>query len=95
MSDFVDLATEIATVVEQKNKEYGSSFDTCGEFLALLWPNGVPVERYTDMLQLVRMYDKFCRIATGAQNEDAHADLLGYALLGLRKKRRDSAQRTS
>lgn len=87
MSDFVDLAVEIATLVEEKNKQYGSSFDISGDFLKLLYPNGVKPEQYTDMLQIVRMFDKFCRIASQAPGEDPHADLLGYALLGLRKKR--------
>ena len=84
---FASLAKEIAEIVAAKNVAYGNSFDKCGDFLRLLWPNGVRPEQYTDLLQLVRMFDKFSRIASGAPGEDPHADLVGYALLGLRRKR--------
>ena len=86
-SSFASIAAEIAALVEAKNAAYGNSFDKCGDFLRLLWPNGVRPEQYTDLLQLVRMFDKFKRIASGAPGEDPHADLVGYALLGLRRKR--------
>ena len=84
---FASLAKEIAEIVAAKNVAYGNSFDVSGDFLRLLWPNGIQPNQYGDMLQLVRMFDKFKRIASGAPGEDPHADLVGYALLGLRRKR--------
>jgi len=65
------------------------SFGVAGDFLKLLWPNGVPVESYPDMLCLVRMFDKFKRIATDptALGEDPYADLVGYSLLNLARVR--------
>lgn len=84
---FHDIAAEIAALVDQKNQAYGNSFDISGDFLRLLWPDGIPPESYGDMLQIIRMFDKFCRIASRAPGEDPHADLVGYALLGLRRKR--------
>lgn len=84
---FRDIAEEIAALVEVKNAAYGNSFDVSGDFLRLLWPDGIPPESYGDMLQLIRMFDKFKRIASRAPGEDPHADLVGYALLGLRRKR--------
>lgn len=79
----------MAALVERKNKAYGDSFDDCGKFLELLWKAGVPVEAYPDMLCFVRLFDKMKRIATDpdAFGEDPREDILGYALLNVRRKR--------
>jgi len=84
---FSDIGREIGELVEEKNKAYGSSFDKCGTFLKLLYPDGVEPEQYTDMLCIVRMFDKLIRIATNkdAFGESPYRDLVGYGLLGVRK----------
>lgn len=86
---FQSIAQDVANLVAEKNEAYGSSFEVAGEFLKLLWPNGVPVESYSDMLSFVRTFDKMKRISTNPEynGEDPHADMLGYALLNLKRKR--------
>ena len=89
MTDFKALAAEVGELVTTKNEKYGNSFGKAGEFLRLLYPNGVPPEAYTDLLLVVRVFDKLMRIATakGSLGESEWQDLMGYALLGLAKDR--------
>jgi hypothetical protein len=87
---FPELATKIGNLVQEKNKAYGSSYEKGGEFLKVLYPNGVSPEQYGDMLGIVRIFDKLMRIATSYQGTeekkvDAYSDIIGYGLLGLRK----------
>lgn len=88
---FLQIATEIGTLVDEKNKAYGDSFAKTGEFLRLLYPDGIPPEKYGDALCLVRMWDKMKRIATDkdALGESPYRDIAGYALLGIRMTESD------
>ena len=86
---FTELAKDIGQLVESKNKAYGSAFDKCGDFLRVLYPEGIKPEQYKDMLCIVRVFDKLMRIATSYEGTeekkvDAYSDLMGYGLLGLR-----------
>lgn len=86
---FQELAKGIADLVTEKEKAYGSAFDKAGDFLKLLYPNGIKPEQYKDMLCVVRMFDKLMRISTSYEGTeekkvDAYSDLTGYGLLGLR-----------
>ena len=86
---FTELANDIGKLVETKNKAYGSAFDKAGDFLRVLYPDGIKPEQYKDMLCIVRVFDKLMRIATSYENTeekkvDAYSDLMGYGLLGLR-----------
>lgn len=87
MGKYKELAEQIGNLVEQKNAAYGNSFDQAGEFLKLLYPNGIPPESYGDMLCVVRIFDKLKRIATkkDAFGESPYGDIIGYGLLGLNK----------
>ena len=85
MKDFVDVATDVARLVQQKNDAYGNSFAISGDFLRLLYPKGMMPNQYDDALTFVRMFDKMCRLATSpdAFNEDPRRDMLGYAILNV------------
>lgn len=84
MKSYSEIANEVGHLVENKNAAYGSSFDKAGDFLRLLYPNGVGPGQYTDMLCVVRIFDKLMRIATnkGAFGENPYHDIIGYGLLG-------------
>jgi len=90
MTKYKELAEKIGALVDEKNKAYGNSFDQAGEFLRLLYPNGIPPEKYTDMLCIIRIFDKLKRIATkkDAFGESPYQDIVGYGLLGLDKDNR-------
>lgn len=79
---YESIGQAIGKLVDEKNKQYGDAFHKSGDFLKILYPNGVQPEQYEDMLALVRVFDKIMRIAHGNQgNENAWNDLVGYGLL--------------
>jgi hypothetical protein len=84
---FVEAATNLGHTLAEKNAAYGSSYAKCGKFLELLYPDGVKPDQYSDMLLLVRIFDKQMRIATNkdALGEDPFSDIAGYGLLGVVK----------
>jgi hypothetical protein len=86
---YENVGREIGALVDKKNQAYGSSFNNSGEILRVLFPNGIKVEQYTDMLAVVRILDKLFRIANdkNAFNEDPWQDIAGYGILGTYNKR--------
>ncbi|MBN9614227.1 MAG: hypothetical protein J0G35_01505 [Acidobacteriales bacterium] len=94
MKTLQQLGTDLGKLVEEKNAAYGSSFVVAGDFLRLLFPGGIPANRYDDALVLVRIFDKQMRIATDkdAFGESPYQDIAGYGLLGLQlhQQRKDS-----
>lgn len=87
MASFEQLGQEIGRLVDEKNKAYGDSFAKSGEFLRLLYPNGIQPDQYGDALALVRIFDKMMRIATQKEafGESPYRDIAGYGLLGVVK----------
>lgn len=83
-SKYQDIANKIGSLVDEKNAAYGNSFEQAGEFLRLLYPDGISPDKYRDMLCVVRIFDKLKRIATkkGAFEESPYQDIVGYGLLG-------------
>lgn len=94
MNKYEDLGKQIGVLVDQKNKAYGNSFGEVGDFLKILYPNGIPPESYTDALCIVRIFDKLKRIATkkDAFGESPYQDIVGYALLGTQKDNEKRAE---
>lgn len=82
------IAKEVADIVEQKNKTYGNAAGECNLFLELLYPDGVSVKDYKNMLFLVRLWDKIKRIATDkdAFGEEPEKDIIGYCLQKLKNE---------
>ena len=79
------LGFQVGNLVDEKQKAYGNSFGKAGEFLRLLYPDGIRPDQYDDVLALVRVFDKQKRIATDkdALGESPWQDIAGYALLSL------------
>jgi hypothetical protein len=94
MKTLQQLGTDLGKLLEEKNAAYGSSFAASGDFLRLLFPRGVPADRYDDALLMVRIFDKQMRIATDkdAFGESPYQDIAGYGILGvqLHQQRKDS-----
>ena len=90
LSPFESLGLEVGKLVTEKDAAYGNSFGTAPGILALLYPDGVRVEQYADLLTVVRMLDKLKRVATAKADdpEDAWVDLCGYAILRLAERRK-------
>lgn len=77
------IARAIGQLVDKKNQAYGDAFNKSGDFLKLLYPDGIKPEQYGDMLALVRVFDKQMRIATAkdALEENPWQDIAGYGIL--------------
>ncbi|KKX52579.1 MULTISPECIES: hypothetical protein [Brevibacillus] len=84
------LGSELGAFIDDRQVRYGNSFEKCGEFLKLLYPDGVRPDQYTDMLAIVRIFDKQMRLATGKNDdgETPYKDIAGYGLLGWMKDER-------
>lgn len=87
MKTFVEIANEIGSLVSEKNLAYGDSFSRCCEVMKVLYPSGIPPEKYTDALLMVRIIDKLFRIANkkDAFGESPWGDIAGYGILGCSK----------
>lgn len=86
---FESICSDLAKLLWEKRQAYGKDNLTgAGEFLKLLYPNGMKPEQYTHALLLARMFDKMSRLANGANTEDPFADLAGYAICAIELEKR-------
>lgn len=83
--DYEKLGSEIGKLITNKQAAYGDSFHKSGEVMKQLYPNGIPVSNYVDVLAIVRIIDKLFRLATDPNwgGESPWGDIAGYSLLRL------------
>ena len=91
MKNLKDISIELGSLLEEKNRSYGSAFSKSSEILKILYPVGVQPDQYTDLLLTTRILDKLFRIANdkSAFNEEPWKDIAGYGLLGIYKEQKD------
>ena len=91
MKKLKEISLELGSLLEEKNRSYGSAFSKSSEVLKILYPNGIQPEQYTDLLLTTRILDKLFRIANdkSAFNEEPWKDIAGYGLLGIYKEQID------
>ena len=87
---FEALGTEIGKLVDSKQVQYGDSFGKSGGILQILYPTGIGIDQYEDVLAITRILDKLFRVANRVDgkdlgNESPFSDICGYSLLGLAK----------
>lgn len=83
--DFTARANRIGKLTAEKNVRYGDSVRRSGQILRVLWPDGIPPDKYAAAGILMRMSDKMIRIANfdmSSDDENPFDDVNGYALLG-------------
>jgi len=64
--------------------EYGDAFGKMEPILAALYPCGIRINQYGDLLAIVRILDKFFRIASHEKDpmgENPWTDVAGYGVL--------------
>jgi len=84
--NYEQIGAQIGKLVKIKNEQYGNAFSKSGNFLELLYPDGIKPDQYKDMLAIVRVFDKQMRIANGNQgNENAWHDIIGYGILSAKE----------
>ncbi len=91
MNNYKKIASEIGTLVQEKNEAYGDSFGKASDILKTLYPNGIQVDQYRDMLAITRVLDKLFRLANkkDAFGESPWRDICGYAILGVFNDEKD------
>jgi hypothetical protein len=82
------LGMSIGKMVGEKQLAYGDSFGRAGQVLKVLYPDGIILDQYDDMLAVVRIIDKLFRVANnkGAFGESPFRDIAGYGILGASKE---------
>ena len=90
---FEQRGQKIGALVDSKQAQYGDAIQVSEEILRVLYPDGVPANKQGDMLLIVRIIDKLCRLTrgNGEGGEDAWADIAGYGLLGMRHREQADA----
>jgi len=88
-NDFHALASELADMLTDKNRKYGDSYARMAHVLPIFYPDGVPGEHLLDAVFILRIVDKLMRISSAQKDddEDAVADIAGYAILRMREMR--------
>ena len=83
---YMKIGRLLGELVDSKQQAYGDAITAVERMMKVLYPNGVTVMQYRDMLLMVRIMDKQCRIAKGdkkAFGESPFGDIAGYGLLGV------------
>ena len=77
-----ELGKRIGEICHEKNVSYGDSVNVSANIMKHIYPKGVPVEKYHQMLVTVRIIDKLMRLANDASYnaEDPALDIAGYGL---------------
>jgi len=81
---FEQIGTTLGQLVDKKNAAYGDAFHKTGGILQILYPEGIKPKQYEDLLAIVRILDKFFRIATHPQDQMGESpwnDVAGYGIL--------------
>ncbi|RWR06725.1 hypothetical protein QNH23_06345 [Siminovitchia fortis] len=83
MRIYENIGKEIGKLVDEKNVAYGDAFNKSGDFLEILYPNGIQPHQYDDMLAIIRVFDKLMRISTQKEafKENPWEDIAGYGIL--------------
>lgn len=89
VTGYEQIGREIGRLVESKQAQYGNSFDVAPAILSHLYPEGVAIGQYADLLAVVRVLDKLKRVATRhpSDQESPWQDIAGYAILMLARER--------
>lgn len=87
MGEYEKIGTSIGVLVDEKNVSYGDSFHEAGRIMRILYPGGIELHQYDDILAIVRIIDKLFRIANqkGALGENPFEDIAGYGILKSRE----------
>jgi selenophosphate synthase len=81
---YEEIGAIIGRLVDKKNKAYGDAFGKTGDILRILYPHRITPEQYDDVLAIVRILDKFFRIASHRKDpmgENPWHDVTGYGTL--------------
>jgi len=98
MTAFPGLTRRLSAIVSAKNHQYGDSAQRAGAIIATLFPDGIRPSQYEDVLLMVRVVDKLCRLSVARDGvdrggESPWTDIAGYALIGWQGWERKNGER--
>lgn len=82
---FREMGQELGVLVAGKDAAYGEAIPKVAAMLRVLYPEGIPPEKYLEASLTIRNLDKLCRINCGeraGQGETPWLDIAGYGLQG-------------
>ena len=81
------IGWDVGQLVQSKQRAYGDSFGRSGECLRQMFPEGIKLNQYDDLLTIARILDKLFRIANDpkAFSENPWQDIVGYGLLAMKR----------
>jgi hypothetical protein len=71
---FVKACFVIAEMLTEKRKAYGDNLSDTQRILQVLYPEGIPPSAYSEVLVMVRIFDKFKRRANFHRNPESWVD---------------------
>ena len=86
MKHYQEIANNLVELLDEKNAAYGNSFLDVPEILKILYPEGVAVDDFENLLTITRILDKIYRITNNDTSEDPWFDIAGYSFLAMRKR---------
>ena len=89
------VGVEGAAFCVAKNMAYGDAIAIVEALMRVLFPDGVPPDKFDDALLIIRVLDKITRLARGDKKafaESPWADIRGYGQLGEAKDRAKGAR---
>lgn len=87
--DYESLGEQIGILLNEKQACYGNAFGKMEEVFKILYPSGIAIHQYKDVLTLARILDKVFRITNlpedrkDTMGEEPYKDIAGYAILAL------------
>lgn len=77
------VCAKLNDLLPKKNLAYGNSYVKVPSIMKVLYPNGIPLDKYDDALAIVRVMDKICRIVESNDplGENPWFDIAGYGVL--------------
>jgi len=81
-----EITQELSVLLAEKEQAYGDAFANSSDILKLLYPEGVKVEEYKNLLYITRVLDKLSRISNNDKTEDPFQDIAGYSILAMRQR---------
>lgn len=84
MLNFLQTATDLGRLLEEKNRQYGNSYIIVPDILRILYPDGIKPDEYGDASTIVRILDKISRRAAGHSDAaEDWRDIGGYGVVKL------------
>ena len=97
---FEKICDRLAKLLIRKNKQYGQAYITSANILKILYPGGIQIIDYEEVLLIVRICDKLSRITSPfrvLEDESPFQDIAGYGILGQQRweqRRHEDVEKT-